>query len=214
MQNVSNWQKHMLAVAVAVITISMLYTNISDLLSTPISASSATLEQSKPAQVNDNFTLSTLPMTGDVNTQFSALSAVQQDVSPKVRDLYADPVKVAKLERYLRRRGSPLADYAEVLVMKADEYGIDYRLVASISIIESNGCRHTYRVNNCWGWGGQEHAATFANLEQGIDTVSRGMGRYYANGATSPYAIEGSYCPPCTTWGAKVSSVMQAIEAS
>lgn len=211
-------KKKILSVAIAAIFGGMLYINLMSAQSTPVNAYPAVLANStKAEEIVEQPSQNVLFITTHEQVQDKPLIGLQKvanDTKPKIEDIYADPEKVAKLEKYLRRRGSPLADYAQYIVLKADEYGIDYRLVASISIVESSGCLHTYRPNNCWGWGGQEGAATFASLEQGIDTVSRGMARYYANGATTPYAMESSYCPPCTTWGAKVSSVMSAIEAS
>lgn len=131
------------------------------------------------------------------------------NANSKIDNIYADPEKVRKVEAYLISRGSPLASKAKHIVKMASIYGVDYRLVPAISIIESSGCIHMYRSNNCWGWGGIH----FASLEDGVTAVTVGMAKYYANGATSPYAMQRSYCPPCTTWGAKVTGVMSQIEA-
>ena len=54
--------------------------------------------------------------------------------------------RVTEIETYLNKRNSPLAKYAEEFVKAADEYKIDYRLVASISVIESD--RKSTRLNS------------------------------------------------------------------
>lgn len=112
------------------------------------------------------------------------------------------------IRRYLESRNAPLAPYAKEFVKAAHEYGIDYRLVASISIIESSGGLHTFRTYNAWGWG----KMNFTSWEEGIWTVSKGLGKYYARGLTTPQRISVYYCPPTASeWARKVSFVMSQI---
>ena len=119
-------------------------------------------------------------------------------------------IRVAKIKAYLSKRNAPLADYANEFVAAADEYGIDYNLVAAISIIESEGGKNTFRPYNAWGWG----KSGFASWEEGIWTVSKGLSKYYAKGLTTPRSISYSYCPPTAdSWAAKVQYVMDKIEA-
>jgi hypothetical protein len=116
--------------------------------------------------------------------------------------------KVSKIKKYLEGRGAPLAKYSEEFVKAADHYGIDYRLVAAISIIESSGGKHNFRPHNAWGWG----KSGFDSWEDGIWAVSKGLGKYYARGATTPQTIAPSYCPPnAVAWARKVSYVMGVI---
>jgi len=119
-------------------------------------------------------------------------------------------VRVTKIKAYLSQRAAPLADYAKEFVAAADEYGIDYNLVAAISVIESEGGKHTFRPYNAWGWG----KSGFASWEDGIWAVSKGLSKYYAKGMTTPRAISYSYCPPTAdSWASKVQYVMNQIEA-
>jgi len=116
--------------------------------------------------------------------------------------------KIENVKTYLLKRTSPLAEYAEEIVNAADEYGIDYRLVAAISIIESSGGKHTFRTYNAWGWG----KMNFSSWEEGIWTVSKGLGKYYSRGLTTPQRISVYYCPPSASdWARKVSFVMTQI---
>lgn len=117
--------------------------------------------------------------------------------------------KVNNIRTYLENRNSPLAPYAEEFVKASQTYGIDYRIVASISIIESSGGIHTFRSYNAWGWG----KMNFSNWEEGIWTVSEGIGKYYEKGLNTPQKIAPSYCPPSAShWAGKVSFVMNEIE--
>lgn len=116
--------------------------------------------------------------------------------------------KIENVRNYLSRRNSPLAQYAEEIVKAATQYGIDYRLVPAISIIESSGGIHTFRTYNAWGWGKRN----FSSWEEGIWEVSKGLGNYYAKGLTTPQKISVYYCPPSASeWARKVSYVMREI---
>ncbi|MGI6423054.1 MAG: hypothetical protein ACOX0X_00315 [Candidatus Dojkabacteria bacterium] len=125
-----------------------------------------------------------------------------------------DPVLLAKIsnvKQYLAKRNSPLAQYAEYIVLNADKYGIDYRLVPAISIIESSGGIHTFKRYNAWGWG-KRH---FSSWEEAIDVVSEGLSKYYAKGMNTPQKIAKYYCPPSAqAWAKKVSFVMGQIGES
>ena len=119
-----------------------------------------------------------------------------------------DSTKVNNIREYLNRRNAPLAEYAEVFVEAADHYGIDYRIVAAISVIESGGGKHNFRPHNAWGWG----KMTFSNWEEGIWTVSKGIGGYYSRGLTTPKLISTYYCPPnAERWAHNVQYIMNMI---
>ncbi len=119
-----------------------------------------------------------------------------------------DAQKIENIRVYLSARKAPLADYAETFVRAADEYGIDYRIVAAISVIESGGGKHTFRPYNAWGWGKK----TFTSWEEGIWAVSKGISNYYSRGLTTPKLISTYYCPPsATSWANKVQFVMNEI---
>ncbi len=119
-----------------------------------------------------------------------------------------DSTKVRNIREFLEKRNSPLAQYAEVFVEASDHYGIDYRIVTAISIIESSGGKHNFKPHNAWGWG----KMTFSNWEDGIWTVSKGIGKYYSRGLNTPNLIGTYYCPPnAQRWGEKVQFVMNEI---
>lgn len=94
--------------------------------------------------------------------------------------------RVEEIRSYLTTYKSPLVDYSEEFVKAADEYGIDYRLVVAISIIESSGGKINFRPYNAWGWGKNG----FNNWIDGIWSVSKGLANgYYAKGLTTPETI-------------------------
>ncbi|HCC68236.1 TPA: hypothetical protein DEP90_03510 [Patescibacteria group bacterium] len=113
------------------------------------------------------------------------------------------------IRKYLNKRNSPLAKYAEEFVKAANNYGIDYRLVAAISVVESSGGIYCFRPYNAWGWG----KSGFNSWKDGIWAVSKGLSKYYSSGVNTPRKIAYRYCPPnAVKWGNNVSYVMNLIE--
>lgn len=174
------------------------------------------IEELKPSQVISVDQATTI--TEEVNTEEIIETVptesteikqkvVEENVSKKAKDT-AFERKVNKVKTYLKSRRSPLANYANELVKAADTYGIDYRLVASISIIESSGGKHNFRPYNAWGWG----KSGFSNWKEGIWAVSKGLGKYYSRGLNTPKKIAPVYCPPnAVKWGNNVQYIMNQI---
>lgn len=129
-------------------------------------------------------------------------------VEPEVVTTTVDN-RVSKVRSFLVSRNAPLAAHAEQFVISADKYGIDYRLVAAISIIESSGGSKLFRPYNAWGWG----SVNFSSFDEGIDTVSRGLKKgYYNRGLDTPSEIAPVYCPPnASHWASAVSEFMSQM---
>lgn len=130
--------------------------------------------------------------------------------SRQVKDL---DKRVEKLELYLASHNSPLAPYAPVFVENADKYGLDWRLVASISGVESTfGKFLPANSYNAYGWNGGNYY--FKNWEDGIETVSKTLREKYINkwGADNLYKIAPYYAPPSRTWARNVAFFMDRIE--
>ena len=133
-------------------------------------------------------------------------------ITKQIDSLKVDDKKVAKVHGFLLSRGSPLASKAEFLVKTASQFGLDYRLVASISIIESSGGKFTYRPYNAWGWGGAAAPFSFSSWEDAIYTVSQGLSIYASSGLITPAQIAPRYNPYTPIqWSGKVANVMNEI---
>ncbi|MDD4381918.1 MAG: hypothetical protein PHE21_01065 [Candidatus Dojkabacteria bacterium] len=151
------------------------------------------------AQANQDLNLPTIEEKVEESVKNESISKVE-----------VPDERVSKIKKYLSKRNAPLAKYAKELVHYADKYKIDYRLVAAISVIESGGGINTFRKYNAWGWG----KSGFDNWVDGIETVSKGLAKYYARGLTTPKLISTSYCPPSANdWARKVQYVMNQIAA-
>lgn len=123
--------------------------------------------------------------------------------------------RVTALERFFNEYDSPLEPYAQLIVEQADKYGMDYRLVPAIAMKESTLCHKIIKdTHNCWGYGIYGDKVTyFDNYEEGIKTVSKGLGeRYVGIGLVDPYEIMTKYNPVSTgSWAETVSYVMERI---
>jgi hypothetical protein len=94
------------------------------------------------------------------------------------------------LRKFLREKNCPDHAYAGVFVSEADAHGLDWRLLPSISIVESGGGR-TARGNNLFGWANGSKA--FSSIAEAIHHVASALstGRSYEgkdlNGKLSAY---------------------------
>lgn len=107
--------------------------------------------------------------------------------------------KILAMRKFLLDYDSPMYGSAETFVKEAEKYGLDWRLVASISGVESAfGNLIPSNTNNGWGWRGGPAGAysIFSNWNEGIKTVTRGLALGYGITLT-PFDIEQAYCPPC-----------------
>jgi hypothetical protein len=84
-----------------------------------------------------------------------------------------DP-RAVRLQRFLARLHSPTASLAPVFVREADENHLDWRLLPSISVVES-GAGKICRNNNIFGWNNGNQP--FPSVRSGIHEVAYRLGR-------------------------------------
>lgn len=121
------------------------------------------------------------------------------------------------IRQYLLRYNSPLVGLEEYMVTKADEYGLDYRLIPAIAQQESNLCKiYPPQTFNCWGWGIHSRGTLgFNSYEEAIDAVMKGLKKEYIDkGLTTPDTIWKKYTPssPDGAWAKGVNQFMSAME--
>ncbi|KKS95457.1 MAG: seg [Microgenomates group bacterium GW2011_GWC1_43_13] len=120
--------------------------------------------------------------------------------------------RVENLREFLEKYNSPLAVYAEEFVTYADLNGLDYRLVPSISGVESTfGKRIPADSYNAYGWANGEYS--FTSWEDSIAHVSKTLRiAYIDRGAASIAKIAKRYAPPSVTWAGKVTFFVKKID--
>jgi len=79
-----------------------------------------------------------------------------------------DP-RLHRLQEFFSRRDCPLRDAAADFLIAADRNDLDWRLLPSISIIESSGGKD-YRKNNVFGWDSCREG--FTSVREGIHFVA------------------------------------------
>ncbi len=89
----------------------------------------------------------------------------QQDVHNKPQD---DP-RLNRLAYFLEANHSPFKNLAQDFLTAADRNGLDWRLLPSISLIETGGGR-TAQANNIFGWDSARKG--FATVRHGIYEVA------------------------------------------
>jgi len=107
--------------------------------------------------------------------------------------------RVETLEAFFEGRNSPLKEYSKTFVQVADIYDLDYRLLPSISCMESSCGIHLLPESyNPFGWGIYgNNAIYFEDYDQAIEIVGKGIkDNYIDKGLDSIEKIAPVYTPP------------------
>lgn len=135
-------------------------------------------------------------------------------------DLVTSDSRVLAMNLFLSDYSSPMAPWAETFVLAADENNLDWRLVASISGVESAfGRLVPYMSYNAWGWkgGAGNQFSEFGSWAYGISYVTSRIASGYGTDA-EPFSMEAIYCPPCGQvpthdWANGVARYMEELDA-
>lgn len=111
--------------------------------------------------------------------------------------------------------------FGEFFVELADEYNLDFRLLPSIAMQESNLCNHTPKPNgdagipvesyNCLGFGVYGDKVTmFPSFEANFEQAAKTLKKHYIDiGLDTPYKIMRKYTPPSDgSWAESVNQWM------
>lgn len=142
------------------------------------------------------------------------------NTSSRTKFFTLDP-RVLAMNKFLTDYHSPMAQNAEVFITEADKYGLDWRLVASISGVESAfGNLIPKGSNNAWGWrginGNDAGWSMFTTWEDAIKHITERLALGYGTDLT-PMDIQNTYCPPCgetglNSWARGVTGFMNELE--
>lgn len=98
------------------------------------------------------------------------LAAVPATISRAERSCARTDPRLETLDRFFEQADCPARQYSHEFLRVADEYDLDWRLLPSISWVESTGGRAA-RNNNYFGW--KNGKSGFASVPAGIRTVAR-----------------------------------------
>lgn len=119
------------------------------------------------------------------------------------------------LKRFLEKYSSPMAPYADLLVQKADDNGLDFRLVVSIAMCESNLGKHIPSQDSFNPFGiavytGQQSGKKFNDWEHAITWISEYLKtKFYDRGITDLKDIGAIYAPPSVEKGYSWTNCVQ-----
>ncbi|HOU76403.1 MAG TPA: hypothetical protein PK957_04815 [Candidatus Dojkabacteria bacterium] len=127
--------------------------------------------------------------------------------------------RVLAIEMLLQQFNSPMLPYAEVFVREADKNGNDWRLLVSISGVESGFGRVIPKNTfNGWGWKGGPNGtfSQFDSWEHAITYITNRLAEGYGKNIT-PIKMESTYCPPCGAtgmhvWAREVETYMYMLD--
>lgn len=106
-----------------------------------------------------------LPPIVNVNDASATTYALRSGAS-------ADP-RLSMLKRFFEASGAPAKAYAHVFLSAADYNQLDWRLLPSISFVETTGGKWA-RNNNLFGW--DCGRAVFTSISEGIRRVAHHLG--------------------------------------
>jgi hypothetical protein len=117
-----------------------------------------------------------LPMGFCIEEAGSAptLKAAPTRVSSAANVIAKPDARTERLKRFFATLHCPISYLAADFVRAADENALDWRLLPSISVIESGGGK-AYKNNNIFGWANGEYL--FSTLKAGIHEVAYKLGR-------------------------------------
>ncbi len=132
-------------------------------------------------------------------------TSVQQYHAPPSVD-QRDP-RLSQLKKFFADRDCPLKDSVKDFLIAADQNELDWRLLPSISMIESSGGKD-YRNNNVFGWASCKER--FPSVRAGIHYVAAQLGkssRYKGKDVDRKLRIYN----PLPEYSQRVKAVMRAI---
>ncbi len=137
----------------------------------------------------------------------------EAEIAAKILKIKADAI-----DSYFESKGMPLAGHGEKMVIEAEKNGLDWRLLAAISVRESTGGKFKCKgaTFSSFGWGSCK--INFDSHDEEIETVARNLGgnnpktaRHYA-GKTVKGILQ-AYNPPSIVprYAEQVMSIMDSI---
>jgi len=136
----------------------------------------------------------------------AAQTAAEPDPRPASLAVRTDQ-RIARIKLYFQKYECPAHEYARDFVRAADLHDLDWRLLPSISMIESTGGKEAYN-NNMFGW--DNCKKKFRTKREGIYHVAAELGRSRTYRNKSLEQLLTLYNPR-KEYGRAVKSVMSEI---
>jgi hypothetical protein len=112
-----------------------------------------------------------------------------------------------RIERFFEKNGCPLTFLAADFVQEADANALDWRLLPSITFVESSGGKY-YANNNIFGWNSCH--TRFKSVREGLHVVAATLGKSTLYRYKGTDDILKTYNPH-PEYAGRVKSVMQTL---
>ena len=112
------------------------------------------------------------------------------------------------LVKFFKKYGSPLGKYAGDFLLAADKHHLDWRLLPSISMVESSGGKY-YSYSNVFGWNCGR--ARFRSISAGIHYVAAQFGTSSIYAGKDTRGILRQYNPARSAYPKKVMRFIEQI---
>jgi len=149
------------------------------------------------------------------NQAYASVLGVEDEVTIGIQSADARPILLAE---FLEKHKSPLKPYdywGGYLTQLADQYQLDYRLLPSIAMQESNLCKVIPKDSfNCLGLGVHSKGTWgFQNFEENFDAAARVLKKEYIDkGYSTPEEIQKKYTPKSNgSWQFAINHFMDKI---
>jgi hypothetical protein len=133
----------------------------------------------------------------------SAVNPAKASAQPRAAD-----ARLPKLTKFFDEHHCPLRNHARDFLEAADWNHLDWRLLPSISVVESGGGKQ-YRNNNVLGWANCDKG--FPSVVAGIHSVARRLSRSRLYRHKSLDRILATYNPR-PEYSMKVKSLMRSFQ--
>jgi hypothetical protein len=116
-------------------------------------------------------------------------------------------LREAILRKFLRDKHCPDQEFTELFIAEADAYGLDWRLLPSLALVETGGGR-VAKGNNIFGWANGK--STFTSIGEAMHHVARALSLGQAYRGKS---LDGKLAAfnQGTDYGAMVRDIMNQI---
>jgi hypothetical protein len=157
--------------------------------------------------------MATMPVTALGLNQNQVVVETQVIITPEEA---IKKERAEKIDKFFAARNAPLEGYGMKFVQEAEENDLDWRLLAAISVIESNAGKQACKkaTNSVLGYGSCK--MNFKSIDESIETVSMKIGgnggsRYYHDEMTLAQILR-RYNSVIPTYYQKVTMVMKMID--
>ncbi len=141
---------------------------------------------------------------------------VPENLNVSEAEIISSDARSELINNFMAKYKSPMGGIGEAVVENADENGIPFWIVPAIAQCESNlGKRVPHGSNNAWGWGVYgDKVTSFATWEEGIEKVSKGLGKnYLGEGLNTPEKIMKKYTPSSNgSWAHCVNEFLKELK--